>query len=90
MIKVVFPLVGQSCDIARVTMQAMTKLKEPKIVLKVRKADLSLMKENLESIKSKFKKVGIVHILAATMLRRRLSATCSLQYLAPYAAQVCK
>ena len=41
----------------RVVMQAMSKLKEPKIVLKVRKADMSLVKENLDSIKSKFKKV---------------------------------
>ena len=38
-------------------MQAMTKLKEPKVLLKVRKSDLSVLKENLESIKSKFSKV---------------------------------
>ncbi len=38
-------------------LQAMTKLKEPKVVLKVRKADMPLLKENLDSIKSKFKKV---------------------------------
>ena len=37
-------------------MQAMTKLKEPKVLLKVRKSDLSVLKENLESIKSKFSK----------------------------------
>ena len=40
-------------------MQALTKLKEPKIVLKVRKADLSLLKENLDSIKSKFNQVSL-------------------------------
>jgi len=78
MISAAFPLVCQSCVIACVTMQAMTKLKEPKIVLKVRKADLSLLKEILESIKSKFKKVGIIYIHAASMLRRRLSQSVAL------------
>ena len=49
-----------------VVMQAMSKLKEPKIVLKVRKADMSLVKENLDSIKSKFKKVcSAVPLLSA-------------------------
>lgn len=38
-------------------MQALTKLKEPKVALKVRKADLSLLKDSLENIKSKYKQV---------------------------------
>ncbi len=41
-----------------VCIQALTKLKEPKVVLKVRKADLSLLKDSLETIKSKYKQVA--------------------------------
>ena len=40
-------------------LQALDKLKEPKVVLKVRKEDLSVLKESLDSIKSKYKKVSL-------------------------------
>ncbi|CAK0782280.1 hypothetical protein CVIRNUC_005616 [Coccomyxa viridis] len=43
--------------LADLTVQALDKLKEPKVVLKVRKEDLSVLKEALDSIKSKYKKV---------------------------------
>lgn len=36
----------------------MAKLNEPKAVLKVRKEDLPLLKEVIDSAKSKFKEVG--------------------------------
>ena len=39
--------------------QALDKLKEPKVVLKVRKEDLSVLKDCLDSIKSKYKKVSL-------------------------------
>ena len=41
------------------SMQALDKLKEPKVVLKVRKEDLSVLKESLDSIKGKYKKVSL-------------------------------
>ncbi len=41
------------------SVQALDKLKEPKVVLKVRKEDLSVLKEALDSIKSKYKKVSL-------------------------------
>ena len=41
------------------SMQALDKLKEPKVILKVRKEDLSVLKEALDSIKSKYKKVSL-------------------------------
>lgn len=43
--------------LTNLTVQALTKLKEPKVALKVRKADLSLLKDSLENIKSKYKQV---------------------------------
>lgn len=39
-------------------LQAMDKLKEPKVMVKVRKSDLTFLKDSLDSIKNKYKKVG--------------------------------
>lgn len=44
-------------------MQALFKLQEPKAVLKVRKEDLSIIKDVLEPIKSKFTEARAPYIL---------------------------
>ncbi len=65
----------QPAHALRMMLQAMSKLKEPKIVLKVRKADMPLLKENLDSIKSKFKKVCSALSPCTLQLRTHMSKT---------------